>query len=702
MLVGLAALEAAWLGWYLAEPLPNAANVGGRVVRWAILARFIPGFIPGLRFDRTYLGEAIREIGHVENLPQRLPIVLAAVGIAAAAVATGRLILRGLGLRSRLARAERIPVAFGLGASGLGVAALIAGRSGAIGPWPVRIGLGMIVAAEAACLARDRLRRVDESDPKRSEGETRPSPLARIGFAIVVGPFLLLMALGAMLPTLEFDATEYHLQGPKEYYQSGRIAPLPHNVYTSMPSGVEMLHLLGMEVLDDWWRGALVGQLLVACFAPATAALIALTARRGASPRAGWIAAVVYLTTPWVYRVGVIPFVEGPLCFYHAALIWTAWRACAAESDLRVRLWGVVGLLAGGAMACKYPALVSAAIPFGLLATAEAIRRRSWRVVPAFAIGWGVIMGPWLVKNVIDTGNPVYPLAYSTFGGREWDDARDAQWRAVHGPRPITAKSLIAGILDVAGRSDWQSPLYVALAPLAFCRPGPRRLTSVLGGYAAYIFLTWWLLTHRLDRFWLPLLPPMAVLAGIGADWARDRRWSLLLGVVLAVSIVANLAFISTDLASGINEWTGDLRSLREKVPRMINAPLARLDSALPPGSKVLLVGQAGVFHLDHPVVYNTVFNRETIETLARGRTPEQVGAALAALGVTHVYVDWSEIDRYRSPGNYGFTPFVTPELFAGLVAAGVLDGPEALGPKHELFRVRGPGLGGRSGPGLR
>ena len=89
------------------------------------------------------------------------------------------------------------------------------------------------------------------------------------------------MALGAMLPTIDFDAIEYHLQGPKEYYQAGRIAFLPHNVYTSMPFSVEMLHLLGMEVLDDWWWGALAGQVLVACFAPAGRGLmIAATARR--------------------------------------------------------------------------------------------------------------------------------------------------------------------------------------------------------------------------------------------------------------------------------------------------------------------------------------------------------------------------------------------------------------------------------------
>ena len=80
------------------------------------------------------------------------------------------------------------------------------------------------------------------------------------------------MILGAMLPTVDFDAIEYHVQGPKEYYQAGRIAFLPHNVYTSMPFSIEMLHLLGMEVAGDWWLGALVGQVAVALFAPMSAA----------------------------------------------------------------------------------------------------------------------------------------------------------------------------------------------------------------------------------------------------------------------------------------------------------------------------------------------------------------------------------------------------------------------------------------------
>jgi hypothetical protein len=690
----LALAELAWFCCFLVVPLPNVQNLGETVQRWKILAFAFPEIVPGVRFEHSHLGGALRELSHIENLPQRLPIVLAAAFIAAAAIALGCLVLRGLGLHRALELWERRPLAFLLGASGLGVATLLAGRLGWLGPWLVRVALSLPILLEfgVRVLRSRRGRQNKEPESARPVPDARPSisELPSIGFALIAAPFLLVMALGAMLPTVDYDAIEYHLQGPKEYFQAGKIAFLPHNVYTSMPFGVEMLHVLGMEVLADWWKGALAGQLLVACFAPAAAALIAATATRWGSARAGWFAALVYLTTPWIYRLAELPYVEGPLCAYHAALIWSFCRTAkwTGTAILGVRLWGIVGLLAGGAMACKYPALVSAVLPFGLLALFAALRQRSGRLLLAYVAGWGAIMIPWLAKNVVDTGNPVYPLAYKVFGGRDWDAAREAQWTAAHGPRPISAAAMGEALFDVAGRSDWHSPLFAALAPLALMRRESRRLALALWGYVVYLFLTWWLLTHRLDRFWLPLLPALAVLAGLGADWTRSRGWLVVLGLMFAVATVLNFTMISTAL-TGLNEWTGDLHVLRTRVPSMTNPPLARLDALLPPDAKVLLVGQASVFHLNHRVVYNTVFNREIFEGLARGRTPAEVARALHQRGITHIYVDWFEIDRYRSPGNYGFTPFVTPKVFSDLVDAGVLEPSAAIGKRQELYRVR-------------
>ncbi|MBX6314350.1 MAG: hypothetical protein IRY99_15770, partial [Isosphaeraceae bacterium] len=142
--IALVALEFGWLAWFLDEPLPNAGNVGGRIRRSLLLWRALPEVIPGVRFHESYLGLAWEELRHVEHLPQRGPIVLVASLIAAAAIGLGHLVLRGLRLGRELRWFERLPLAYGLGTTGLGLLTLGLGRLGWLDPWPIRIGLGVL------------------------------------------------------------------------------------------------------------------------------------------------------------------------------------------------------------------------------------------------------------------------------------------------------------------------------------------------------------------------------------------------------------------------------------------------------------------------------------------------------------------------------------------------------------------------------
>ena len=682
----IAFLELAWLGWFLVVPLPNAPKLPNVVFRRGLLLLdTFPHVVSGISLRQSMLGHILTELSHVENLPQRLPIVLAAALIGAAAIGLGDALAGLLRIRSRLRWPERIALEYGLGAAPLGALTLIVGRLGWLDPWFIRLALAALASIPLVEHGVRRIKPRVGAEREPPAPRRAADPLAWL-FLLLVTPFVAVTLLGAMQPATDFDVLEYHLQGPKEYYQAGRIAFLPHNVYTNMPFDAEMLHLLGMSVMDDWWWGAFAGQLLVALFGPATAVLVYATAAR-LSPRAGWLAVLAYLSTPWIYRMGITAYVEGPLCFYHIALIW-AWLAGPSTHEGRTgRSWGLLGLLAGGAMGCKYTALVSAVIPFGVLAIVDAARRRSLRPLLTFSLGWAVVMAPWLIKNVLDTGDPVYPLGYRVFHGRYWDDAMEAKWQAVHGPRPFSWAELGASILDVAGRSDWQSPLFAAFAPLAFIRPGSRRLAGVMGAFAAYIFATWFLMTHRLDRFWLPLLPILAVLAGLGMDAFRHLAWGALLAVVLAVVLITSFV-LDSSILTGLNEWTGDLAFLRHDLPERLNRPLRLLDARLPPDARPLLVGQAAVFHVEHPVVYNTVFNVETLEEIATGKDSAAFHRALRDRHLTHIYVDWKEIQRHRQPGGYGFTDFVTRERFARWVADGVLDRPIAYGSEQELYRI--------------
>jgi hypothetical protein len=671
IVLALAVLELLWLGWFLIEPLPNVPREQGTMRRGFLLLKAFPEVVPDTTFRQSFFGQALDELSHWQNLPQRIPIVATAGLIVLAALGLGELILGGLRLRDHVGKATRLALDYGLGTTGLAALAFLAGRVGLLDPWLFRIGLGLIAAGG---IARSGLWKL------RLPALTRTDVLG----GLLIAPFLLIMVLGAMLPAIDFDVLEYHLQGPKEYFQGGRIVFLPHNVYTNMPFGVEMLHLMAMEVMGDWWWGGLAGQLLVALFAPAAAVMIAAATGLCGGRRAGWLAAVVYLSTPWVYRLAVIAYVEGPLCFYHAALIWAALRFWDARELPRDRWWLLMGLLAGGAMACKYPALISAVIPFGVLCLASSFRARAARPVLAYCLGWAVVMTPWLAKNVVDTGNPVYPLGYRVLGASHWNEAREMQWTRGHGPKAPTREALWGSLVDVAGRSDWQSPLYLAFAPLAFIGTGRKRHVIAIAGYSAYLFFTWWLLTHRLDRFWLPLLPGLAILAGLGADWSNHLSWRLLRGFLLAVALLCNFLDCSTAL-TGLNEWTGNLAFLRSDLPRRLNPPLALIDRELAPDARILLVGPASVFHVSHEVLYNTVFNPETIELLAKDKSAAEFRRALKNRGITHIYVDWKEIKRHRDPAGYGFTDFVTPGRFSDWVASGVLSRPMRVLPGYEV-----------------
>ncbi len=220
-------------------------------------------------------------------------------------------------------------------------------------------------------------------------------------------PFVAAILLAAMLPPTEFDVCEYHLQAPKEFYQRGQIAFLPHNVYANMALGAEMLSLLGMTMVHDWWWGALVGKTVIAAFTPLCALGLLAAGRRFYSTSAGVVAALVYISIPWLTSTFFVPnvnvsssgMIEGAsACYLFLALYALLLsRGCATHSPAPPNApssqWGgfsrcgdvaeshptalvaLAGYLAGGAVATKYPAVLFVLVPMAIWT----LFGRSWR-----------------------------------------------------------------------------------------------------------------------------------------------------------------------------------------------------------------------------------------------------------------------------------------------------------------------------------
>jgi hypothetical protein len=298
----------------------------------------------------------------------------------------------------------------------------------------------------------------------------------------------------------------------------------------------------------------------------------------------------------------------------------------------------------------------------------------------AAALGCGL----WLGKNWAMAGNPTYPLLYPLFGGKTWTADKDRQWNAGHRPRDFSLRALGHDATRVGLTSDWLSPLLMPLAALAFAARPLRRLTVGVAVYFGFLMAAWWLLTHRIDRFWIPAMPLAALLAGVGATWCEEKLWRRVAFAAIILGLVGNF-LTAGSVGGGYNRYFVSLARLRDD-PERVDA-WHRYLNGHGDGGRVLLVGDAQPFDLAVPVLYNTCFDDSIFEQLVKGRTPEEVRATLAERGITRVYVDWAEIHRYRR--TYGFTDFVQPAVFDRLVADDVLAPlPEIPGDPGRGYRV--------------
>ena len=744
---------------YYATPVLELAGRDGPPLRRAFFLLYL------LRPDdllRDWMGD-----GQTASLVDRLRVLLLAGGIGVYAASLGWLAMEWTGAGQRLTRLERFVFSAGVGLNLVSTLVLLAGLLGGLN---CLLAFTLPAAATLAGIAwifwRGRRAPAAEGRPVRSEsaagsasrhgrrsgrphGDLFPGtssaggadPLLSKRWLWLAVPFAAVILLGGMLPPIEFDVREYHLQVPKEFFQQGYIGFLPHNVYGNMAMGAEMLSLLAMILAGDWWWGALVGKTLIAAFAPLTALALFAAGHRFVSTAAGVVAAVAFLSVPWIVQVSTLGLVEGAAAFYlflafYAILLYFRARqpisamsesrgdssrdaALASPGEMPRSAWPrllLAGYLAGAAVSTKYPAVLFVAVPLTAFLAWMHIRRdgkTAWKPVGVFLLAAAAGCGLWFGKNWVLTGNPTYPLLYEIFGGETRTPEKNEQWTRAHRPKDFSPTALVRDLARVGLTSPWISPILLPLAVLAFLgrgrtdqetpkidsRSAPRAVPAtvpdspilaslpwILAAYFAYILAAWWLFTHRIDRFWIPAMPLLALLAGMGAQWQESRPWRGVLVAILLFGSAANFVVAASPLI-GDNRFFVPLNRLRVD-PLRVDAWHRYFNAEVPDG-RVLTVGDAQVFDMEPPVIYDTCFDSSRFEQLVKDRSPQGIRSALEANGITHVFVHWGEIARYRA--TYGYTDYVQPEVFQRLVDRGILEPlPSIDGHPGRGYRVRG------------
>ena len=228
--------------------------------------------------------------------------------------------------------------------------------------------------------------------------------------------------------------------------------------------------------------------------------------------------------------------------------------------------------------------------------------------------------------------------------------------------------------------SDYQSLLLFAFAPLSWLWKERRTQIFWLWMYVAWMFLSWWCFTHRIDRFWLPMVPLVSLLAAAGFDQLRRSRVKWVSVAMIASAVLFNFGLILSGRV-GLHLYLADIETLAKS--SVVQPPgILAMNRTLQEGEKLLSVGEANVFDARFPLEYNTVFDVSLLEdwcTDADGEwlSENEIRQNLQDAGITHVLVNWGEILRYRL--TYRYTDFVVPESLDRLVEMGILSTPDPL-----------------------
>jgi hypothetical protein len=395
----------------------SAVLIAYYLVHLPLFASFFPTLLVPTHQTALDWQTPLRLAGHVADLAIALWMLL--LGVA-------------LGLRFwrwfRLPLIEdsmRVALAAGLGLGALGLATFALGIPGWLSSWTVWGGLGLL----SVLCARDGwwlLSWLGTQARRIGQAIRSGSWLDRVlwGYILLT---VLLMALAALLPPTAWDALMYHLAAPAVDQARGRVLPDPTNPPGYQPELVEMLYLDVLLMRGDGSAALLhVGFGLLSILALVAAARLISDQIRGAA--LALRAAALFLSIPSLVLVLGWPYIDGALVFYELAALCVL--LCWWNAGQKQHRWlMLIGVLLGLGLDTKYTAIFA----WGALACLvlwQGWRRegaqQAVRQVVFLILGACIIGSPWLVRNLLMTGDPLFPyhLGHLFPAGPLWDDGR--------------------------------------------------------------------------------------------------------------------------------------------------------------------------------------------------------------------------------------------------------------------------------------
>jgi hypothetical protein len=336
-----------------------------------------------------------------------------------------------------------------------------------------------------------------------------------------------------LTPPIDRDALIHHLAIPKLWLNNGGFYEMKWAVFSYYPMNVDLLYIIPIYFHKDF-----IAKFIHMAFGIGTALLIYHYLKTKINHIAGLLGILVFLSTPMIFRLSTEAYVDLGLTFFTTAAIIAFIRY--RDSEFKEFKWLFLSSVAMGlALGTKYNALIAW---FFLSTVIVFVYSRDtgeqWKAIKYGSIFFLIslaVFSPWLIKNYILTGNPLYPLLQGIFS------ITDASVQ--EGTRSVSGGTY-SGIFQMReamyGESFWEAllipiryffqgqdnnyryfdgvlnPVLIIFAPFAFMNKSFHRDNFFFTGFAVFFILIATFLDQTRIRYILPVVPILSIMTVMG------------------------------------------------------------------------------------------------------------------------------------------------------------------------------------------
>jgi len=541
--------------------------------------------------------------------------------------------------------------------------------------WPVAAFLVLACAAGGFSLRKDPL------PPAAGPGALGYADLAALAVLLLA---MLLNLAGTLNPEIFYDALVYHLAVPNYYVIKHGLTPMPYNFYSDLPFTHGMLYAAALLM-----KGAVLAKFVNYGAGILTVGAVLAMGARYFSLRAGLWAAVIFYTVAHAMFASWSSGTEALLMFFSVLALYAVLNR--GEDDRRW-LW-LAACFCGLAMGVKYTGLFTAVGVMLVYAWTE--RRRPLSVLKnlaLFTLIASVFVGPWLIKNYLYKGDPVYPFALGLFGADPYSDPQKLATFISNASQMGPLKPLDWLLtpwkvtMGQVGNSEYFSPLFLMLLPVSFLLSGPAG--AALTGLWIFFLAVWggWSVSSTMVRFLMPAYPVAGLIMAAYLFSPGHRTLKTVLKAVVFSVCLVGLYWVALIFYSQ-GRWrplTGAvtaedyLSHSQPTYPYACYSGIKFINEKTGPGSKTLMIGDEKSFYFKKDYIVSSVYDKTAIvEYSAASKDGEDLYARLRKDGVTHLLLNTADAIRLgrdykmfywddRARGNfYAFWERHTKEVFA-------------------------------------